>query len=290
MQKVLIALIFSLPNLLVAQDLTSTYKLESLTASPGDTIEVPLFVEANAPLEGFSWSIDFDETVLEGIEVEKVFQRPDEADWHFFASIINNFDETEGSGGVDEGYFVGGAVFTPGSTGFAHLQPPANAINHLFNLKFRVRDDAPLGDTELRFIDGARTHPPDSPQIENIATLRQTSSSPEVKVTPISIGGVLKIVPEAEVTLFIRGDYDFNEKVELTDAVLELEFLFLSGIPPQCPDAADANDDGNFDISDPIAILQTIFLGLDRIPPPFSRPGEDPTKDNLSCKLNSTGN
>jgi len=54
--------------------------------------------------------------------------------------------------------------------------------------------------------------------------------------------------------------------------------------PVPCADAADANDDGAFDISDPVFLLGFLFtLGPDP-GPPFPDCGADPTGDGLDCR------
>ena len=56
---------------------------------------------------------------------------------------------------------------------------------------------------------------------------------------------------------------------------------------------ADASDDYIYiaslsglymiDISDPVAVLNYVFLGREKIPEPISRPGQDATSDLLIC-------
>jgi hypothetical protein len=83
---------------------------------------------------------------------------------------------------------------------------------------------------------------------------------------------------------FIRGDLDQDGAVRITDAVVVAEYLFKSGPPPFCLDAADANDDGELDISDPVYLLFFLFLGGPAPPPPYPTAGTDPTfLDNLEC-------
>jgi sugar lactone lactonase YvrE len=82
---------------------------------------------------------------------------------------------------------------------------------------------------------------------------------------------------------FVRGDVDGSGKIELTDAVRSLGFLFRGGATPPCFDAADVNDDGLVNISDPIAALQYLFLGASAPPAPFPERGPDPSPDGLSC-------
>jgi hypothetical protein len=85
---------------------------------------------------------------------------------------------------------------------------------------------------------------------------------------------------------FIRGDANGSSRVELTDAIFTLNFLFLGHIGPLCPDSADANDDGHVDVSDPVFILNWLFLGAIDPPDPGGEAcGPDPTKDSLAWCL-----
>jgi hypothetical protein len=83
--------------------------------------------------------------------------------------------------------------------------------------------------------------------------------------------------------LFRRGDPNNDSKVDISDALFTLYYLFAEGKPLNCRDAADANDDGLIDISDPIHILTFLFIGGSPIPSPFRDCGSDPTSDDLDC-------
>ena len=84
---------------------------------------------------------------------------------------------------------------------------------------------------------------------------------------------------------FRRGDFDRNDEVNLTDAVLVARYLFVSGAAPTCQDSADMNDDGILDVSDPVYLLFHLFLQGPSPPPPFPGAGSDPTfRDNLGCE------
>jgi len=52
---------------------------------------------------------------------------------------------------------------------------------------------------------------------------------------------------------------------------------------PSCDDAADANDDGELDLSDALYTLAERFVGDPAHPEPTSVCGPDPTDDNLEC-------
>ncbi len=73
---------------------------------------------------------------------------------------------------------------------------------------------------------------------------------------------------------FHRADADGNGQLQLTDAVRILNVLFLgTGVLP-CPDAADADDNGTIQLTDAVRILNVLFLGTGSIPPPG--PPNDP--------------
>lgn len=83
---------------------------------------------------------------------------------------------------------------------------------------------------------------------------------------------------------FLRGDAFEDGALDITDAIVILDHLFLGGPPPRCADAADSDDNGRIDISDPIRILVYLFLSpLDPPRAPFPSPGCDPTDDTLGC-------
>ncbi len=87
---------------------------------------------------------------------------------------------------------------------------------------------------------------------------------------------------QAAGTPFLRGDANNDSRVDLSDAIAILNSLFL-GIPPlaPCADALDVNDEGRVDISDAIYLLSYLFQGGAAIPPPYPEPGVDPTPDGL---------
>jgi len=84
---------------------------------------------------------------------------------------------------------------------------------------------------------------------------------------------------------FVRGDADGSGKIDLTDAILILGYLYLGehNSVPDCLDASDADDNGKLEITDPIGILGHLFLGGD--PPAVPNAcGPDPTAgDALGC-------
>jgi hypothetical protein len=82
---------------------------------------------------------------------------------------------------------------------------------------------------------------------------------------------------------FRRGDVNGNQVINITDAMLIFFYAFL-GDPITCLDAADVNDDGAIDISDPIYILLDLYEGGPSPPPPGNC-GVDLTPDALDCAV-----
>ncbi len=102
---------------------------------------------------------------------------------------------------------------------------------------------------------------------------------------PASFSGVTRVpgegvLPPPEGELFRRGDTDGNGSVELTDAILVLDYLFQGSGAPGCLETADSDDNGKVDISDAIRLLGWLFLGGEPLPAPGAQEcGRDPTPD-----------
>ena len=82
---------------------------------------------------------------------------------------------------------------------------------------------------------------------------------------------------------YIRGDPDSSGDINLTDAVLLLNFLFGGGAEPGCPAAGDTDRDGELAMTDAIRILNYLFVGGGGFAAPFPNCGPDPLGELLSC-------
>tara|TARA_Y100000588_G_scaffold264083_1_gene278837 strand:- start:53 stop:556 length:504 start_codon:yes stop_codon:yes gene_type:complete len=79
---------------------------------------------------------------------------------------------------------------------------------------------------------------------------------PTVQATGRTVG-----LPPLEETLLIRGDCDSNGEVNITDPICVLQYLFLD-IPGQaCFRSSDADGSGELNITDPIYLLNYLFSG-----------------------------
>lgn len=81
---------------------------------------------------------------------------------------------------------------------------------------------------------------------------------------------------------FSRGDCTTDGIHDISDPVLMLAYQFTGAGSPTCFDACDTNDDAALDITDAIASLGFLFLGLSPPPPPLDCE-LDPTPDQLTC-------
>ncbi len=86
---------------------------------------------------------------------------------------------------------------------------------------------------------------------------------------------------------FRRGDANVDGRVDITDPISILDHLFIGGPASPCFGAANANDDHLLDITDPITLLSYLFLGTVTIPAPGpDHCGLDPTPDEFECSYN----
>jgi hypothetical protein len=83
---------------------------------------------------------------------------------------------------------------------------------------------------------------------------------------------------------FLRGDGNGDGAMGLTDPIALLNHLFLGAPGLLCEDAGDADDSGALNLTDAVHVLNHLFLGGLPPSPPFPEPGPDPTPDALGCR------
>jgi len=255
----------------------AAFKLQDAIAPPGGEVTIPFVMRADAPIQGYTFAVDFDETVLEAKSIEKVWQKPAGTDpeYTFGKTIFNNRDDLPGSSGLAEGYLIGAIIFDIEEL----VYMPADTDNLALRFHMKVKDAAPDVSTELRFLEHV---PPTGQQMRNFIWALGETASPETAESFLLVDCLLQILPDGAV--FVRGDSNTDDRVDVSDAVNTLGHLFLGAGPLFCTDAADANDDGALDISDPIATLEYLFGGtVPALPEPHGAPGSDPTPDSLYC-------
>jgi len=84
--------------------------------------------------------------------------------------------------------------------------------------------------------------------------------------------------------VFLRGDANVDRELDLGDMVAIINFL-IHGCELACEDAADFNDDGRINITDPVNLARYLFIdnsNPQRIPVEI---GPDLTPDGLFCEV-----
>jgi hypothetical protein len=100
-------------------------------------------------------------------------------------------------------------------------------------------------------------------------------------ILPVLKSSTTSIVNGTPPQAFLRGDIDANGRVDLSDAIGILGYLFLGGTVPRCMDAVDVDDSGGVNLADAISLLSYLFLGGAPPTVPFPSLGLDPTDDQL---------
>ena len=68
---------------------------------------------------------------------------------------------------------------------------------------------------------------------------------------------------------FVRGNCDATSRIDISDAVFLLNYLFLAGASPSCLEACNVNGDSDLNIADAMFGMNYLFLGGDAPPAPF---------------------
>ena len=263
----------------------AAFRLGEAHGAPGGESVVPLFIEANRKVQGYSFSVDFDEEVLQVIDIEKLYPAPSQEPMEFEYELLryDNSNAAPGNAGIDEGYLVGAIIFGFTPQGWNYL--PENSSDPVLRFHFKVNQDAsPGSSTELRFLDGARTYPkdPQSQPVRNAITIGGRSIQFVDDGSFLLIHSTIGILSDD--VHFIRGDANWDLHVDLGDAVRILGFVFLVDSPLACMDAGDVTDDSTVDILDAIALLSYLFSGGEAPGEPSGSCGVDPTHDDLGCR------
>jgi len=258
------------------EDVSGGFTVGNAVGPPGGIFTVPFTVQADAPIEGYSFSIDFDEEVLQVLSAEYVWPEPAGTEYLVHYLDFDNRNDTPGNAGVDEGYVVGASALKP--SGERQPTMPPNMEHRVVEIRFQVHPGTTETTTMLRFLDGGRRT--NGLEVNNVLSAYGFSVTPYISNSFAFLNGRVTIV--ADVATFVRGDSSGDGVIDIADPVMTLNFLYQGGSRPSCYDAADANDDARLDVSDPVATLGFLFLGTG-LPGPHPEAGEDPTSDSMGC-------
>jgi hypothetical protein len=138
----------------------------------------------------------------------------------------------------------------------------------------------PHGETsELRLTEGIRGA---GQPVSNVFTVNGDS------LDGCNLGTAAIRIQHIASRLFIRGNANGDEGLDIADPVWILNELFHDGPPSPCGDAADSNDDGRIDISDAVHLIRYLFLTGEAPPSPFPECGLDLTEDEIDCAESET--
>ena len=200
-------------------------------------------------------------------------------DFHVKDTILEaiNIDFFDFKDDPDEGYFVVGALIDSAPPFDGNLIPNVSFALDLFHIETRVAAHA-QGNLSITLEDALSV----PPAVNSYTVDNQTISVTELQ------GGTIVLPIRPPPTrhgdpVFIRGDSNLSAQVDISDPVFILEAIFLGKGALRCEQAADANDDEQVDIADAIYVLKFLFRGGGPPLPPFGRPGKDPTQGALGC-------
>jgi hypothetical protein len=129
-------------------------------------------------------------------------------------------------------------------------------------------------DLTIRLEDGLST-----PPIRNLFVV----DNREVHATELGEGGIHTVLPSG-MGAFVRGDFNMDWGLDISDPIALLSYRFLGDSLPRCLVAGDTNDDETLDLSDAVYLLYHLFMFGPPPPLPDKTGGADPTPGPLGCE------
>ncbi len=265
-------------------------RIGKVRARPGEEVEIPVYLKNSVEVEALQMIIEYDPSVFKllwpsyraldftGTPWEKAF------DWG------QNGPDPDAPGGSDnpvwsarkypsENLLIVGVI--PHFRDLVFEIPPGPEEKLIFKIRGTISADARPGTSSIL----KPTNGPDDQGVQpplyfrNEITYR--GEARYASLVPRTQPGMVNIVDE--ITAFIRGDSNGDRAVDIADVGFLLDFQFLGGTAPRCLDAADADDSGTIELTDAIVILDQLFIGGGTaISAPYPLEGEDATADDLA--------
>jgi hypothetical protein len=274
-----------------------SFSLGEGAARPGEIVGVPFALAASEPLSMIAWSVEYDPGALSLVDVvldptlEGILERVPVADhtfeWH-----------AEDAAGPDAVGLAQASLVMDYQAREGFAVPPGLARG-VATMMFLVREGARSGPRGLSFTraEGAgyegRFRGPDGP-VYNAARPHGRPFSNEDQFeetsTPELEDGTLLVLPIiGDIGIFKRGDANLDDSIDISDPLTILGSLFLGSGPLLCPRTADANSDEALDVSDPVTLLNHLFLGVSGFEPSAEivseESGAGDGSDGLTCSL-----
>ena len=241
----------------------SSMALADIHVFAGQPVFHPVLGTHDSFLQGYQIALRYDATILEMSEISLDGTQAQSLMPEFFITQIN-------PAGIDSTMYLAVIFDTLPPFDGRMMEPGTNQT--LCTLDYTVQFGFPMGtSTQMTFTDGVG-----DPPINTIYAIEGGLSE-----APYLIHGTVTISQQPQF-LFVRGDANYNQSVNIADAIFLLDYLFIGGVASVCPDAADSNDDGSINIGDAINLLNFLFANGETIPYPYPGYGVDPTPDGLT--------
>jgi len=241
---------------------------------PGETVTLCYYYQDPAPaggkIQGFSMSVEYDcNLTCDENSVSLDNGAISAVNAEFFQLHADN-DAGDGDGCE----MIVGMLIDLEAAHDGRRLPATDGFSRLFCVDYTINENAE-DDTclEVNFKDGLDGR--GRVATDNLVSIDFFEQTPNF--------GNCQICVQADLP-FIRGDCNFNERVNIADAAAMVGTMFLGEFPAPCFDACDADDNGALNVSDPVYLLNYLFVFGEEPPAPFPTPGDDPTDDDpLDC-------
>lgn len=244
------------------------FLLPTLNAKPGTNVRFTIQGDHEQAAQGFSMAARFpaDHLTLTRVHVED--------------TILEALNGNEGVDYFEHEISPADNAFTIGC--LVDSKPPFDgtlipAIGQplpFVHLEIEIAANA-TGDLKIRLENGLM-----QPPIDNLFSVDNQA----IYVTELT-EGVLRVGGGQGAGGFLRGDFNMDAAIDISDPIGVLGYMFFGGRAPSCMVAGDANDDETVDVSDAIFLLSYLFAHGPQPPPPSDGSGGfDPTPGTLACE------
>lgn len=239
------------------------FLLPAIAAQPGQSVRFTIQGEHEKSAQGFSFAARFPANAL---TIERV---------HIEDTILEaiNSDYLEQKISVAEGIIAVGVLVDAKPPFDGNLIPAIGRPLDFVHLEIKIAENA-AGTLKIQPENGLL-----SPPIDNLYAVDNLA----VYVTDLPAGEIRLPGAGGGAAAFIRGDFNVDQRLDISDPIGILAYTFFGGAPARCLLAADANDDEAVDVSDPIYLLAYLFTEGPAPPPPSRSSGLDPTPGELQC-------
>jgi hypothetical protein len=245
-----------------------TFKIGDAIGFASNTgLIIPLLLSNDVPVSGFQMAFKYDGNLLRIDEMlpDKTALKDASAEY-----IIHQAFNRPGESLAEYSTLIDFA------TPFDFRTLPAGQDQIVGRIVVSISLIADPGETLIEFVDGQVFPGNDPPEkrspLHNLVILNTSVARPQFENGKVTIRKA-----------FIRADANQDKRVDISDTVYTLSWIFQGTAAPKCMDAADVNNDSRLDISDAIFALNYLFVGGPQPSSPFPVPGVDPDFDTLDC-------